>query len=71
MRNALYSTIHGYAGTNTTFCVGTAAIVRDSARLSTQLSLDSVVGVGTEFFSAVQAFGRIPTAGTCAALPLC
>ena len=34
--DALYATIHGYAGTNnTTFCVGTAAIVRHSALLST------------------------------------
>ena len=69
MCDALYSTIHGYAGTNTTFCVGAAAIVRHSALLSTQLSLYSAVGVGTEFSSAVQALlGRLPTAGTCAAL---
>ena len=68
-RDALYSTIHGYAGTITTFCVGTAAIVRHSALLSTQLSLYSAVGVSTDFFSAVQALlGRLPTAGTCAAL---
>ena len=67
--DALYSTIHWYSGSNTTFCVATAAIVPHSALLSTQLSIYSAVGVGTEFFSAVQALlGRLPTtAGTCAA----
>ena len=50
MRDALYSTMYGYAGAYTTFCMGTAAIVRHSALLSTQLSLYSVVGVTTEFF---------------------
>ena len=61
----LLSTIHGYAGTSTTFCVGTAAIVRHSALLSTQVSLYSAVGVGTFFF---QLSRGLLTAGTCAAL---
>ena len=70
--DALYSTVHGYTGANTAFCVGTAAIVRHSALLSTQLSLYSAAGVGTDYFSAVQALlDRLPTAGTCAALPQC
>ena len=51
--------------------MGTAAIARHSTLLPTQLSLRSAVGVGTEFFSAIQALlGRLPTAGTFAALPL-
>ena len=68
--DALYSTIYRYAGANTTFCIGTAAIVRHSVLLSTQMSLDSAVGVGTDFV-AVRALGRLPTAGTLAALPQC
>ena len=59
--HALYSTINGYAGANTTFCVGTAAIVRHSAVLLTQLSFYSAVDVGTDIFSAVQALGCLPT----------
>ena len=35
MCDALYFTIHGHASVNTTFCMGTAAIVRHTALLST------------------------------------
>ena len=48
--DALYSTLHRYAEANNTSCMGTAALVRHSALLSTQLSLYSAVGVGTESF---------------------
>ena len=50
MCDALYCTIHGYAGANNTFCMGTAAIVPHSGLLSTQLSLYSAVGVGADLF---------------------
>ena len=60
--DAPYSTIHGYVGPSTTFCMSTAAIVRPSALLSTELSVYSAVDVSAEF-SAVQALGRLPAAG--------
>ena len=48
--DALYPTIHGYAEANTTSCMGTAAIVRHTTLLSTQLSFYSAVSVSTELF---------------------
>ena len=50
MCDALYPTIHGYAGASATSFMGTATIVRHCALLSVKLTLYNVVGVSTECF---------------------